>query len=140
MNGKSHNLFSLLFVVGLSMSALTVDAQDVMRKQADGTYVVNTTTLCKNVHGFKKNGTTPVEVYISKGKVIKVVALPNQESPGYFAKVKKALLPLFTGIKVSKAKKVSEQTQVDGCTGATYSTRAVQKNIKAALAYYEKNK
>ena len=124
----------------LFFTLLSADAQNVMTKQADGTYVVNTTTLCKDVHGFKKTGTTPVEVYINKGKVVKVVALPNQESQGYFAKVKKALLPLFTDAKVSKAKKIADQTKVDGCTGATYSTRAVQKNIKAALAYYEKNK
>ena len=36
--------------------------------------------------------------------------------------------------------KKPEKQQVDGCTGATRSFTAVQKNIKAALDYYEKNK
>ena len=49
-----------LMTVGFAFAA----GQDnsVMRKQSDGTYVVNTTTLAANVSGFK--GTTPVEVYI----------------------------------------------------------------------------
>ena len=128
-------LFSLLI-----FNFLCLSAQETMTKNADGTYVVNTTTLCKDVHGYKRTATTPVEVHINNNKVVKVVALKNQESPGYFSKVKKFLLPLFSDVKVSKAKKIADQKKVDGCTGATYSTRAVQKNIKAALDYYEKNK
>lgn len=126
-------IFSIIFVA----AALSAHADDVMTKQADGTYVVRTTTIC-NARGFRK--TTPVEVYIKQGKVQKVVALKNEESANYFAKVKKSLLPLYEGLKLSKAKKQAEKTQIDGCTGATFSTKAVQKNIKAALDYYEKHK
>ena len=43
---------------------VTADAQEVMRKEKDGTYVVNTTTLAKDVEGYA--GPTPVEVYIKK--------------------------------------------------------------------------
>ena len=126
-------IFSIIFVA----AALSAHADDVMTKQADGTYVVRTTSIC-NARGFRK--TTPVEVYIKQGKVQKVVALKNEESANYFAKVKKSLLPLYEGLKLSKAKKQAEKTQIDGCTGATFSTKAVQKNIKAALDYYEKHK
>ena len=123
-------LFSLLFT-------LPAHADNVMTKQADGTYVVNTTTICK-ARGYRK--TTPVEVYINKGKVVKVVALKNEETVPYFARVKEFLLPLYNNLKLSKAKKLTEKTKVDGCTGATFSTKAVQKNISAALDYYEKHK
>ena len=123
-------LFSLLFT-------LPAHADNVMTKQADGTYVVNTTTICK-ARGYRK--TTPVEVYISKGKVVKVVALKNEETVPYFTRVKEFLLPLYNNLKLSKAKKLTEKTKVDGCTGATFSTKAVQKNISAALEYYEKHK
>ena len=44
---------------------------DVMSKEADGTYVVNTTTLAKDVKGFK--GNTPLYIYIKGGKVVKVL-------------------------------------------------------------------
>ena len=72
-------------------------ADDVMTKQADGTYVVNTTTLCQ-ARGYKS--TTPVEVYIKSGKVVKVVPLKNTETPGYFKKATRGLLSLFEGLKI----------------------------------------
>lgn len=126
--------FALLLSI---LSAFPVHADNVMTKQSDGTYVVNTTTLC-NARGYRKG--TPVEVYISNGKVVKVVALKNEETVPYFARVKQSLLPLYNNLKVSKAKKLTDKTKVDGCTGATFSTKAVQKNIRAALDYYEKHK
>ena len=104
----------------------------VMYKQADGTYVVNTTSLCSNVKGFK--GATPVEVYIKNNKVIKVEALPNREGPKFYDKVKQGLFPKFNGMKLSKAAKAES---LDGVTGATYTSRAVKENIAAAVAYYK---
>ncbi len=126
-------LFSLMFV------AFTVGAMadNVMTKMDDGTYVVRTTTIC-NARGYRK--ATPVEVYIKKGVVVKVVALKNEETVPYFKRVRQSLLPQYANLKVSKAKKLASKTTVDGCTGATFSTSAVQKNIKAALEYYENHK
>ena len=121
----------------LAMAALTVSADNVMTKQSNGTYVVRTNTICK-ARGYRKG--TPVEVHIKNENVVKVLALKNEETVPYFARVKQFLLPLYNNLKVSKAKKLTKKTQVDGCTGATYSTKAVQKNINAALEYYEKHK
>lgn len=112
-------------------------ADNVMTKLDDGTYVVNTTTIC-NARGYRKS--TPVEVYIKKGTVVKVVALKNEETVPYFKRVRQSLLPMYANLKVSKAKKLATKTAVDGCTGATFSTSAVQKNIKAALDYYQSHK
>ena len=127
----------MLGTATMLLLSLTASADDVMKKQADGTYVVNTTTICK-AKGYKS--TTPVEVYIKGGKVIKVVSLPNTEGKGYYARVEKNLVGKLAGQKVAKAKKMAEQPKVDGCTGATMSTRAVQQNVKAALDYYQKHK
>lgn len=126
-------LFSLMFVT-FSVGAM---ADNVMTKLDDGTYVVRTTTIC-NARGYRK--ATPVEVYIKKGTVVKVVALKNEETVPYFSRVKQSLLPKYANMKVSKAKKLAAKTAVDGCTGATFSTKAIQKNIKAALDYYESHK
>lgn len=42
-----------------SMIATTRSSHsEVMTKQADGTYIINTTTLCKDVKGFR--GNTPL--------------------------------------------------------------------------------
>ncbi len=126
-------LFSLMFA---AFSVVSM-ADNVMTKLDDGTYVVNTTTIC-NARGYRKS--TPVEVYIKKGTVVKVVALKNEETVPYFKRVRQSLLPMYANLKVSKAKKLATKTAVDGCTGATFSTSAVQKNIKAALDYYQSHK
>jgi len=82
----------------LSITAIIAMADNVMTKQGN-TYVVNTTTLC-NTKGFKD--TTPLEVYIQKGKVVKIVALKNMETKSYFARVKKAVIDIYESLKVSQ--------------------------------------
>ena len=106
---------------------------ETMTKQADGTFVVNTTTLCKST-GYM--GKTPLEVHIKNNKIVKVVPLRNQETPKYFGLVKKNLLPKYEGMKVGKVAK----SQVDGVTGATFSSKAVNANVKVAAEYYLKHK
>lgn len=106
---------------------------EAMTKQADGTYVINTTTLCKST-GYM--GKTPLEVRIKNNKIVKVVPLRNQETPKYFGLVKKNLLPKYEGMKVGKVAK----SQVDGVTGATFSSKAVNANVKVAAEYYLKHK
>ena len=45
-------------------------------------FVVNTEKLGKEVMGYA--GTTPVEITVTDGKIEKIVALPNEETPGFF--------------------------------------------------------
>ncbi len=118
----------------LMASFTAVQADDVMRKEKDGTYVVNTTTLAQDVDGYI--GPTPVEVYIKKNKVVKVVMLKSQETPKYNARVKKEMLPSYENQKVAKGKTI----EVDGVTGATFTSNAVKENVKRALEYYWKHK
>lgn len=51
--------------------------------------------------------------------------------------MRQGLLPKFAGMKLSTAAKASE---VDGVTGATMSSRAVKKNVAAAVKYYQTHK
>ena len=123
-----------LLSVLLAVAMVTASAQDVMRKEKDGTYVVNTTTLAADVEGY--NGPTPVEVYIRKNKIVKVVPLKSQEGPKYVAKVKKDMLPKYEQMNVKKG----TVQDVDAVTGATFTSLAVQENIRRAVAYYKKHK
>lgn len=123
-----------LLSVLLAVAFVTASAQDVMRKEKDGTYVVNTTTLAQDVEGY--NGPTPVEVYIKKNKIVKVVPLKSQEGPKYVAKVKKNMLPKYEQMNVKKG----TVQDVDAVTGATFTSKAVQENIRRAVAYYKKHK
>ena len=81
---------------------VTADAQQVMRKEKDGTYIVNTTTIANDVEGYA--GPTPVEVYIKKNKIVKVVPLKTMDGPKYVAKVKNQMLTKYEGMKVDKKK------------------------------------
>ncbi|MBO5592358.1 MAG: FMN-binding protein [Prevotella sp.] len=125
---------TMFTVLMLAVAFVTASAQDVMRKEKDGTYVVNTTTLAQDVEGY--NGPTPVEVYIKKNKIVKVVPLKSQEGPKYVAKVKKDMLPKYEQMNVKKG----TVQEVDAVTGATFTSQAVQENIRRAVAYYKKHK
>lgn len=118
----------------LLMCGLTAQADDVMKKEKDGTYIVNTTTLAQDVEGY--NGTTPVEIYIKKNKIVKVLLLKSQETPKYNARIKRQLLPQYEGMKVVKSK----SPEVDGLTGATFTSDAVKENVRRGVDYYWKHK
>jgi electron transport complex protein RnfG len=119
--------------VSLALMSATTQDHTVMT-QEKGVYVVNTTTLAADVEGYV--GATPLKIYIKKNKVLRIEALKNEETPKYFLKVKKHLLPKWDGMTVKKALKAD----VDGVTGATYSSDAVKENVKRGLQYYQKNK
>jgi electron transport complex protein RnfG len=124
------------FIVLLLMAAfITAEAQQVMRKEKDGTYVVNTTTIANDVDGYA--GPTPVEVFIKKNKIVKVVLLKTMDGPKYVAKVKNGMLTKYEGMKIDKKKPLPK---VDGVTGATFTSDAVRENVKRAVEYYQKHK
>lgn len=108
-------------------------AEQVVTKE-DGMTVVNTTTLAADVEGYA--GTTPVKIYIKKNKIERVEALPNMETPKYFAQVKRALLNKWKGLSVKDAAK----QEVDVVTGATYSSEALIENVRRGLNHYNKQK
>ena len=128
---KRHIATTLIFAVA---ALTTATAQQVMTRQSDGTYVVNTTTLAADVEGY--NGPTPVEVHILKNKIVKVVPLKSQEGPKYVAKVKKSMLPQYEGANVKKG----TVPEVDGATGATFTSNAIRENVRRAIDYYKKHK
>ena len=119
-----------LAMVAIMMSAMP--AEEVMSRE-NGVTIVNTTSLSQSVKGFK--GATPVKIYIEKNKILKIETLPNQETPKYFNKAK-TLLEKFAGMRVTKAAKAD----VDGVTGATFSSKALKKNVQLGLEYYQKHK
>ncbi len=122
----------------MAMSSFIANAQSARSTRlSNGTTVINTTELCK-ARGFKSY--TPLEVHIKAGRIIKITALPNKETPEYFKIACNAVLKPYEGMKVSKAKTRAKQIKIDGTTGATFSSKALQQNVKAALDYYNKQK
>lgn len=105
-----------------------------MTRTKDGTYIVNTSRIGAKVRGYA--GPTPVNVYIKSNKVIKVEPLPNKETPQYF----NLLTPTFMKLWNSKTVKAAANTAVDAHTGATFSAKAVARNVSIALEYYQAHK
>ena len=114
---------SLLILLGVAV-CLVAAAAGAKPKS----FVVNTTKSGKSVMGFA--GTTPVEITVTDGKVEKVVALPNKETPAYFQKVLDS--PIFTKL-LGKTVQEAAEVKLDAVSGATFSSKAVIENINIGL-------
>lgn len=132
MNRYFKMALPALAVIAVVMFTSAKQDDGVITKR-EGMTVVNTTSLSKNVKGFK--GSTPVKIYIKKDKVVKVEALPNKETPNFFEKAKSVLVN-WEGKAVKKAAK----QDVDGVSGATFSSKALIKNVQLGLQYYNEHK
>lgn len=124
----------LIMATMLVAIVMTAAAQEVMRREKGGNYVVNTTTLASDVKGYR--GATPLEITISKNKIVGVKPLANKETPRYFQLVKTKMLPKYAGQLVGK----KQMPEVDAVTGATFSSKAVKENVRRGVNYYLKNK
>lgn len=126
----------LTAAVGLAIStAAQSDEPQVLSKGKKGETIVNTTTLAKDVNGYL--GPTPLLITISKGKVVKVEPLPNEETPRYmqFA-TEDGLFERWDNMKVKDA----ETAEVDATTGATFTSKAVMENVRRGVKYYLEHK
>lgn len=127
-------IFIACSVLLMSLVLMSAKKNDNIMVKEKGVYIVNTTTLAKDVIGYE--GPTPLKVYIKDGKIQKVEFLENNETPKYWNAVKNHMQNKWDGMIVKEAK----TKEVDGRTGATFSSDAVKKNVKLAVEYYEKNK
>ena len=96
-------------------------------KKANTTQVIFTGDIANKVIGY--NGTTPLNITIKNGVIENIEVLPNQESPGYLKRAKDKVLPQYIGKTVAEAKKLD----ADIATGATYTSKAIIKNIQMGL-------
>ncbi len=101
---------------------------DTMVAMDDGTMVVNTVELGKDIEGY--GGRVPLKIYLKDGKVERIEAEPNAETPDFFNKAK-AVLSKWVG----KTPEEGVAMEVDAVSGATYSSTAIIGNVKRGLAY-----
>ncbi len=119
-----------IFAVALMTAASCSDPN--MHKNSDGSFTIVTTELCKDIRGY--NGRVPAEVTIKDGVIQDVKILENKETPSYLERVEREMLPKFRGINLS------EIPSIDAVSGATFTSRALRKNVEAASEYYEERK
>lgn len=98
------------------------------------TVVVNTSTIANDIKGY--GGPVPLEITITDGVITNIEALRNSESEQFFCRVREELLPRWVGISIYDL----AAHDVDGISGATLSSNAVNATIRAAAAYVAANK
>lgn len=119
-------IVGIVAVLGGTCFTSTSCGTNARAKGAD-TLKINTTEIGADIIGF--NGTTPVEISVTKGVITEIKALPNQETPRYFQMVKDSLLRKLVGKSVQEVRTM----ELDAVTGATYSSQAVIRNIQRGL-------
>ena len=113
----------------LATSAAVAVDNDTLEVLPDGAIVVNTRLLAKDVQGY--GGQVPLRIHIDKGGVVdSIVAEPNAETPDFFNHAS-TLFGQWQGKTVDEAAAM----EVDGVTGATFSSRAIITNVQRGLAY-----
>lgn len=102
----------------------------IERSLDDGTRVINTSSLGRDIIGFA--GRTPLEVYVKDGRIVGVEYLENSETPDFWDMVVQAdLAERWNGLELSEA----ATAEIDGVSGATYSAIAVIGNVRRAAEY-----
>ncbi|MCD8233483.1 MAG: 4Fe-4S binding protein [Cloacibacillus porcorum] len=96
---------------------------------ADGSRLISTEGLAKDVLGF--GGSVPLHIYMREGRVVRVEALDNYETPPFFAQVARDILPAWNGLTADEALK----KEVAAVSGATISSRAVIENFRQGMEY-----
>ncbi|WP_418938235.1 FMN-binding protein [Leyella stercorea] len=109
--------------------ASVAQGSDTLSVQPDGTFVVNTRVLAKDVQGY--GGPVPLKIHIDKdGRLTAIEAEPNAESPSFFDRAKE-LFSRWQGKTIDEA--MAED--VDAVSGATFSSKAIIRNVQRGLAY-----
>lgn len=134
MKKRLLTLLCAVAIGGTTMLISCTSSDGIMTKKK-GVYTVDTTTLSQEVKGY--NGPTPLLITIAKDKIVKVEALENSETPGFFQRMKDGgMLERWNGKTVDEAL----SAQVDAVAGATYSSNAVIENVRLGLTYYKEHK
>ena len=123
-------ILTSIALVGAFLFLTSQTTDDPIMTQEKDVTVINTTSLATDIEGYV--GCTPVKVYIKGGKVLRVEALENEETPKYFDMVEKGLMKKWNGLPV----KTAEKSKVDAVTGATISSEAVIENVRRGISYY----
>lgn len=101
---------------------------DTLTTLSDGSLVVNTSELGKEIIGY--GGPVPLAITIKDDTVRSITALDNSETPDFFAEVK-PLLKLWESRSLSEA----DTLKVDVVSGATYSSRALIDNVRTGVHF-----
>ncbi len=94
-------------------------------------YVLSSAPFAPDIEGFA--GPTPLYIYMdTEGRVVRSAAGENAETPDFFASAWEGTTPKWKG----KDAETGAKLKVDAVSGATYSSRAIVRNMQQTLAAY----
>ena len=118
-----------LFGIHFDKSGETEHIEPVV-ENPDGTMTINTTPLTKDIIGY--NGPTPVQITVRDGKITRITALKNIETPEYYgAVINSDLFDTWYGKTLEEGSKIHP----DGVSGASYTSAAYIRNIEAGINF-----
>lgn len=98
---------------------------------ADGSRLISTEELAKDILGF--GGNIPLHIYMKEGRVVRVEARDNYETPPFFAQVVRDILPAWNGLTAEEALK----KEVAAVSGATISSHAAIETFRRGMEYVQ---
>ncbi len=115
--------------IGGTSSRSQADVTDTVTVHPDGTTVIHTAPFAGSHPGY--SGPVPLDITVRDGKIEKIVALPNSETPSFFSRAQ-TLFSRWEG----KSPDTAARLKVDAVSGATYSSMAIIDNVEEGLDYY----
>ena len=92
-------------------------------------HVLSSAPFAPDIEGFA--GPTPLYIYVdTEGRVVRSAAGENAETPDFFASAWDGTAPKWEG----KDAETGAKLKVDAVSGATYSSRAIVRNMQQTLA------
>ena len=133
---KYKTLLTVIVALAVAMTPMAARNKKKAggKKSAPTTQVIYTGDIAKKVYGY--NGATPLNIHIKDGRIERIEALPNNETPSYFKRATSKIFPQYEGKTVAEARAL----HVDAVSGATYSSEAIIKNIQMGLQQYDGGK
>lgn len=92
-------------------------------------FVINTCKIAADINGY--GGNTPLNITVSNGKVYRIDAQKNAETPEFFRQVEEKLLQQYIGLTPEEVL----QSQIDVVSGATLSSRAVIETMERGMSF-----
>lgn len=91
------------------------------------TVTVNTSALEVSTPGY--GGAVPLVIAVTDGRIAEITPLRNAETPEFFSRAVAGLVPQYVGLTPEEAL----NADIDGVTGATFSSRAIKANVTTGM-------
>lgn len=91
--------------------------------------LISTSELGAGVRGYA--GPVPLAIYIRDGRISRVEALENSETPSFFAEVERSILGEWDGLTLEEAL----EKDVEAVSGATLSSNAATDTFRLGVKY-----